>query len=216
MGRGNGAVLPGVLLCVVFAACPARADTVYLKTGEVRAMTVERYSDGAFWVRDGKRTVIYRPEEIIKIVFAESIEHVAQIRPAAGPAASRTPAARHAASSAALLTVPSAAASPPASSVPSDSAEAQLVILNYRANAQKGIFQIVGEVASRMQTEARYVKITVTLLAADGDALDQNFSYVLPSPPHLKPGETKSFRVSFIRPPDGIAKYKIRVESSPF
>ncbi len=202
-----GLVLPGL---------EARADTIYLKGGEVRTTVVERYSDGAFWVRDGNRTIILRPEEILKIVFVEASEFVAKAKPVA--ATSRRVPEKHPASSAALLTVPAAVASSersPADTPPPET-DGQLVILNYRAMMNTGIFQVVGGVENRMKSEARYVKITVTLLDEKDHPIDQNFSYVQPGPPHLRAGETKQFRVSFIQPPDGVAKYKIRVESSPF
>lgn len=206
--------MKAVFLIVIFLnlSVPVFGDTLYLKTGEVLQTRVERFSDGAFWVRDGKRTVIFRPDDILKIVFQDAPETTVTVRPGK---AGLKPAPKSKAS--AILTIPPADASSSVESPPEDTAgRGELAILNYKANLFSGIFQILGEVENRMKTDARYVKITVLLMDRDGSVIDQNFAYVYPDPPHLSPGGKKSFRVSFINPPPGVTKYKIRVESSAF
>lgn len=210
------------MFAILFWPAPAPADTLYLKSGEILNTRVERFSDGAFWVREGKKTVIVRPEEILKIVFDPETETTVTVRPAkVKPAPEQKRPGRPA-----ILTIPPADASiSPAPGGPADSATMTaedsasrpgLAILNYNAIMNSGIFQIVGEVENRMAADARYVKITVYLIDRGGEVADQNFAYVHPDPPHLRPSEKKSFRVSFINPPSDITKYKIRVESSQF
>ncbi len=206
---------------ILFWASPARSDTLYLKSGEILSTRVERFSDGAFWVREGKKTVIVRPEEILRIVFDPETETTVTVRPGKAK-----PKPERKTGPPAILSIPAADASPslPAGG-PSDTASSSsedspgrpnLAILNYNAIMNSGIFQIVGEVENRSSADARYVKITIFLIDRAGEIVDQNFAYVHPDPPHLNPREKKSFRVSFINPPGDIAKYKIRVESSQF
>lgn len=208
---------------VLFMVLPSHADTIYLKTGSVMVTQIERFSDGAFWVKDGKRTVILHPDEITKIVFSAGPDPsvVTMVRPPVPPSGSRG-------LSGSMLAAPPAMASTfPGSSMTDtdfesttpDTSEfvepADLIILNYNAHLTRGIFQIIGEVENRRTTEARYVKATVFLMNVQGAVVDQNFSYVSPSP-HLKPGERKSFKVSFLNPAENVSKYKIRVESAAF
>src|SRR3990167_7072516 len=213
---------PAVLLFCLTILPPAFGDTIYLKTGEVLRTEVERYSDGAFWVKDGRRTYILKPEEILKIVF----------QPFAGPhettgVAPRSRGARpgQGASGGGGVTGMVQTATAALRAIASESgaidsadttAREALAIVSYEALLNSGIFQIVGEVENRLRTPARYVKITVVLMDRSGSVVDQNFSYVHPDPPHLEVGQRKAFKVSFLHPPQGVTKYKIRVESSPF
>lgn len=224
--EGGTRVRPIRLLLVLTcwaAGMPAPAavgDTIILKSGEILKTRVERFSDGAFWVRDGKKTIVIQPEDILKIVFSPSPETSAAVRPA-GPmkqdSKSKSPAILSMPAASAAMPVPVALAEKAADlQVEDTSSRADLAILDYNAVFNSGIFQIVGTVENRMKTDARYVKISVLLLDREGNVSDQNFSYVTPDPPHLRSGEKKPFRVSFINPPAGITKYKIRVESSQF
>lgn len=199
-------VLRVLLICLTsFCVSPAFGDTIFLKSGEVITTKVERFSDGAFWVREGKKTYILDPSDVLKIAFTQDLETLM-------PASSRKAAPRAppvSSSRANLFVVPASASS-------FDSPPAELVILNYSARLTSGIFQVTGEVENRMDTTARYVKITVSLMDESGEIVDQNFSFVRPDPPHIDAGNKKGFRVSFLNPATGVAKYKIRVESSPF
>jgi len=200
----------GMSLCV--AAPAAYGDTVYLKSGEVRVSVVERFSDGAFWIREGRKTVIYMPDDILKIVFDPASEIVLPTRsalprtPALAPG--KSPAPERPISK--LMSIPSADASDSGAVIP------DLAILNYQAQFTSGVFQIVGDVENRRAAPARYVKVSIFLLDGSGTVVDQNFSFVHPDPPHLDAGQSKRFKVSFLNPPARVSKYKIRVESSPF
>lgn len=212
--RGACAAVAVCFLAAAGLPLPVFGDTIYLKTGEVRQTAVERFSDGAFWVKDGKRTIILDPAEILKIVFTRDPDtSLSRISAARAPTLSRSSAAR-------MLSIPSADASgeegggEAGDTIPAT--EPDLVILNYNAIMRGGIFHVVGEVENRKAVEARYVKVTVFLIDRREEVVDQNFSYVHPTPPHLKPNQKKSFKASFFNPPADVAKYKIRVESGQF
>ncbi|MBI4179058.1 DUF3426 domain-containing protein [bacterium] len=221
------------LCCVVglAAARPASADTLVLKSGRTIQAQVERYTDGAFWVRAGRQTAVFYPEDIEKIVF-DPVRAVKPSTPAgvraAGPpeadglgeadpdsAIGAEPAGRLSKTADALSGIPAADAAGDDAAAESD-ADTGLAIVNYQAMMTRGIFQIVGDVENRTEVPARYVKVTVTLFDGRGEAIGRNFSYLLGKDPNLAPGDRKGFRVSFLNPPDGVTKYKIRVESSQF
>ena len=206
---------------------PSHADTVILKSGEIRSTVVDRFSDGAFWVRDGKKIYIIQPDEILKIVFTRDTEVTLPLRPEkilARPPGVRSKPAPASRTTREILSIPSAAASSAPSEEgsadtvqsPAGESEPELAILNYTALLNSGIFQIVGEIENRSAEMVRYVKVSVFLMDESGAVIDQNFSFVNPDPPHLKPDEKKAFKVSFLNPPKQITKYKIRVESSRF
>ena len=191
------------------------ADTIYLKSGDVVSTSVERYSDGAFWVKDGRRTYILDPKDILKIVFTRDLESLTSTT----PRRSSAPAPKRPAAGVILSVQPASASNSPQAVDDADGADTfgpGLAIINYTAQMTQGIFQVVGEVENRTDTPERYVKVSVSLMDGIGTALDQNFSYVMPGPPHLKSGERKGFRVSFLNPKKGVAKYRIRVESSQY
>ena len=65
---------------IFFSVCrSASADTLYLRSGDVISTSVERYSDGAFWVKDGKKTYVLDPKDILKIVFTRDLETLSSI-----------------------------------------------------------------------------------------------------------------------------------------
>lgn len=190
----------GSALALLLAAPAAHAsDSIYLKTGDVFTGDVRVFTGQMLKIHVNGQEQMYHVNEIQKILF--DADHAS---PPAAPAPAANPVTE--------AEIRQMTRSP----APAPAQETGLVITDYNAVFQTGIFQIVGEVENRTDKEMRYTKVTVFLYDEAGKDIDSNFSYVLGDDPHLKPRQKKSFRVSFLNPPPNVNRYKIRVETSPF
>ena len=88
-----------------------------------------------------------------------------------------------------------------------------LEIITSASTFDRGVLLITGEVRNNTEERISFVRLLFTLHEVGGAVLARNCSYVEGPEPHLLPGETRSFRCAFIKPPGNTYKYKVSVES---